>query len=380
MKFFKTICVVFSLLLVFTNLVSCSGSKRRLAAELTPIANPVNLQKVWSVSIGKSMPYNFKPVLVNNAIYTAAVAGEVYKFNSQTGQSLWQANIKETISAGPGTDGKIVIVPTIKGNVYAFDADTGKPLWDTSVATEVLTEPLVVAGVVVIRTIDNRFIALDATNGKRKWVNPRGQSALSLRTSYSMGSINNEVIFTGLSGGKYGLLALTNGNLIWESLLAPPKGASEIERLSDVTAKPTLLGSRMCAVSYQGKIGCGEIKNAAMSWTKDFSSFSGTTQSADAVYAVNEKSYLVAFNAANGQEIWRNEKLVWRDLGEPLAVGKVILAGDSEGYLHLFGQDNGNILGRVRVDSTPIEAPPIPSNGQIIVQSKGGTLASYRLQ
>jgi outer membrane protein assembly factor BamB len=380
MKFFKTICVVFSLLLVFTNLVSCSGSKRRLAAELTPITNPVNLQKVWSVSIGKSMPYNFKPVLVNNAIYTAAAAGEVYKFNSQTGQSLWQANIKEAISAGPGTDGKIVIVPTIKGNIYAFDAETGKPLWDTSVATEVLTEPLVVAGVVVIRTIDNRFIALDASNGKRKWVNPRGQSALSLRTSYSMGSINNEVIFTGLSGGKYGLLALTNGNLIWESLLAPPKGASEIERLSDVTAKPTLLGSRMCAVSYQGKIGCGEIKNAAMSWTKDFSSFSGTTQSPDAVYAVNEKSYLVAFNAANGQEIWRNEKLVWRDLGEPLAVGKVILAGDSEGYLHLFGQDNGNILGRVRVDSTPIEAPPIPSNGQIIVQSKGGTLASYRLQ
>ena len=380
MKFFKTICVVFSLLLVFTNLVSCSGSKRRLAAELTPITNPVNLQKVWSVSIGKSMPYNFKPVLVNNAIYTAAAAGEVYKFNSQTGQSLWQANIKEAISAGPGTDGKIVIVPTIKGNIYAFDAETGKPLWDTSVATEVLTEPLVVAGVVVIRTIDNRFIALDASNGKRKWVNPRGQSALSLRTSYSMGSINNEVIFTGLSGGKYGLLALTNGNLIWENLLAPPKGASEIERLSDVTAKPTLLGSRMCAVSYQGKIGCGEIKNAAMSWTKGFSSFSGTTQSPDAVYAVNEKSYLVAFNAANGQEIWRNEKLVWRDLGEPLAVGKVILAGDSEGYLHLFGQDNGNILGRVRVDSTPIEAPPIPSNGQIIVQSKGGTLASYRLQ
>ena len=159
-----------------------------------------------------------------------------------------------------------------------------------------------------------------------------------------------------------------------------PKGASEIERLSDVTAKPTLLGSRMCAVSYQGKIGCGEIKNASMSWTKDFSSFSGTTQSADTVYAINEKSYLIAFNASNGQESWRNEKLVWRDLGEPLAVGKVILAGDSEGYLHLFGQDNGNILGRVRVDSTPIEAPPIPSNGQIIVQSKGGTLASYRLQ
>jgi outer membrane protein assembly factor BamB len=380
MKFLKRAAFLFSLILVITSVVSCSGSKRRLAAELTPIANPIELQKVWSVSIGKSMPYNFKPVLVNNAIYTASAEGEIYKFNSQTGQSLWQSKIKETISAGPGTDGKIVIVPSIKGNVYAFDAETGKPLWDTSVATEVLTEPLVVAGVVVIRTIDNRFIGLDAASGKRKWVNQRGQSTLSLRTSYSMGSINNEVIFTGFSGGKYGLLALTNGNLIWESLLAPPKGASEIERLSDVTAKPTLLGSRMCAVSYQGKIGCGEIKNASMSWTKDFSSFSGTTQSPDAVYAINEKSYLIAFNASSGQEIWRNEKLVWRDLGEPLAVGKVILAGDSEGYLHLFGQDNGNILGRVRVDSSPVEAPPIPSNGLIVVQSKGGTLAAYRIK
>ncbi len=380
MKFLKSFSCVLSLLLITVALSSCSGSKRRLAAELTPIANPINLQKVWSVSIGKSQPYNFKPVLVGNAIYTAATAGEVYKFNSQNGQSLWQANVKETLSAGPGSDGKIVVIPSIKGTIYAFDAMTGKPLWDTSVATEVLTEPLVVAGMVVIRTVDNRFIALDASTGKRKWVNQRGQSTLSLRASYSMGSINNEVIFTGFSGGKFGLLALSNGNLIWESLLAPPKGASEIERLSDVAAKPTLLGSRMCAVSYQGKIGCGEIKNAAMSWTKDFSSYSGTTQSADAVFAVNDKSYLTGFNALNGQELWRNEKLVWRDLGEPLAVGKVILAGDAEGYLHLFGQDNGNILGRVRVDSTPIEAPPVPTNGLIIVQSKGGTLAAYKIQ
>jgi outer membrane protein assembly factor BamB len=151
-----------------------------------------------------------------------------------------------------------------------------------------------------------------------------------------MTSINNEVIFTGFTGGKFGLMALSNGNLIWESLLAAPRGASEIERLSDITAKPTLFGSRMCAVAYRGKLAVEDIKNASMSWTKDFSSYSGTTQSADAVFAVNERSYLTAFNANNGQQLWRNEKLVWRDLGEPIAVGKVILAGDAEGYMHLF--------------------------------------------
>jgi outer membrane protein assembly factor BamB len=195
-----------------------------------------------------------------------------------------------------------------------------------------------------------------------------------------MSSINNEVIFTGFSGGQFGLMALANGSTIWESLLAPPRGTSEIERLSDISAKPSLLGSRMCAVSYQGKIGCGDIKNARMSWTKDFSSFTGTTQSTDNVYAVNDKSFLVAFNATQGIELWRNEKLQWRDVGEPLAVGTSILAGDSQGYLHVFSQSSGDIIGRVRVDNSGITAAPIASQGLIILQTKGGTLAAYKIQ
>jgi outer membrane protein assembly factor BamB len=141
-------------------LISCSGSKRRLAAELTPIVNPVNLQKVWAVSIGKSLEYSFKPLLINNAIYTAASSGEVYKFNSLNGQSIWQTNVKEPISAGPGSDGRLIAVASLKGNVYAIDSESGKTIWDANVGTEILSEPLVIAGLVIVRTVDNRFIAL----------------------------------------------------------------------------------------------------------------------------------------------------------------------------------------------------------------------------
>jgi outer membrane protein assembly factor BamB len=135
----------------------------------------------------------------------------------------------------------------------------------------------------------------------------------------------------------------------------------------------------MCAVSYQGKIGCGDIKSTRMSWNKDFSSFSGTTQSREAVYAVNEKSYVAGFNADSGVELWRNEKLVWRDLGEPLAVSNLVVAGDSQGYLHAFSQSNGDVIGRIRVDSSPISAAPIPAGPLMIVQTRGGTLAAYKI-
>jgi outer membrane protein assembly factor BamB len=361
-------------------LQGCQGNKRRLAAELTPITNPVNLERVWSVNLGKSLNYSFKPLLIGSDIYASSEGGEIYRIDAATGKVFWSISAPKGLSTGPGTDGNILVVGSLKGEVYAFDAQSGAKKWDTSVGTEVLTEPLVAAGVVVIRTIDNRFIGLDAQSGKRRWVTAKNPSVLSLRASYSMSSINNEVIFTGFSGGQFGLLALSNGNTIWESLLAPPRGTSEIERLSDITAKPSLLGPRMCAVSYQGKIGCGDIKNARMSWVKDYSSFSGTTQSADGVYAVNDKSFLAAFNANQGTELWRNEKLQWRDVGEPLAVGSTVLAGDSQGYLHVFAQSNGDLVGRVRVDSTGIPTAPIATQGLVIVQTKGGTLAAYKIQ
>jgi outer membrane protein assembly factor BamB len=372
------ICI--SLLLSVIFLQGCQGNKRRLAAELTPITNPVNLNRVWSVSVGKSLNYAFKPILIGSDVYVSSEGGDIYRVDAGSGKVIWSISAPKGLSTGPGTDGNILVVGSLKGDVHAFDAQTGAKKWDTTVGTEVLTEPLVAAGVVVIRTIDNRFIGLEVSSGKRRWVTSKNPSVLSLRTSYSMSSINNEVIFTGFSSGQFGLLALSNGSTIWESLLAPPRGTSEIERLSDITAKPSLLGPRMCAVSYQGKIGCGDIKNARMAWVKDFSSFSGTTQSADAVYAVNDKSFLAAFNANQGTELWRNEKLQWRDVGEPLAVGSSILAGDSQGYLHLFDQSNGDIVGRVRVDSTGISAAPIATQGLVIVQTKGGTLAAFKIQ
>lgn len=369
---------VFILVVATIALVACSGSSRvRKPAELTPVANQFDLQPVWTVNVGASESFNFHPVVAGDAVYAASHRGNLVKIDLMSGKTLWEVSVPERLAIGPGSDGRTTVAVSTKGMVYAFD-DTGKPIWNVSVGSEVLSEPVVAAGVVVIRALDNRFIGLDAQTGARKWTYQRQQSALSLRVGYGMLPINNEVIVTGFAGGRFGMIAIANGGLIWETPVSFPKGFSEIERLNDVTAKPSMEGDILCAVSYQGRIGCGQARTGNLLWFKDYSSYTGTSQSKDLVFSANERSYVTAFATKDGSQVWENTQLLFRDVGEPLAIGRVLLMGDAEGYVHAFSQANGELVARIRHDSSRISAAPIATDGLILIQSQGGKVAAYR--
>jgi outer membrane protein assembly factor BamB len=358
-------------------LAGCSGGSRvRKPAELVPVSNQFDLAPVWSVSVGSSESFNFHPAVAGDAVYAASNRGNLVKIDLLTGKKVWEVSAPDRLSIGPGSDGRVTAVVTTRGTVYAYD-DSGKALWNVSVGSEVLTEPVVAGGVVIIRALDNRFIGLDALTGARKWTYQRQQSALSLRVGYGMLAINNEVIVTGFAGGRFGMISLANGGLVWESPISFPKGFSEIERLNDVTAKPSIEGDIICAVSYQGRVGCGQARTGNLIWFKDYSSYTGTAQSSDMVFSSNEKSYVTAFATKDGSQIWENTQLTYRDVGEPLAVGKVLLVGDAQGYVHAISQANGEMLARIRHDSSPITAAPIAVGGLILIQSQGGKLAAY---
>ena len=358
-------------------LVACSGSSRvRKPAELVSVSNQFDLQPVWSTSVGSSETFNFHPVVAGDAVYAASHRGNLAKIDLMSGNKMWEASVPERLAIGPGSDGRVTVAVSIKGNVYAYD-DTGKPIWNVSVGSEVLSEPVVAGGIVVIRALDNRFIGLDAQTGVRKWIYQRQQSALSLRVGYGMLPINNEVIVTGFAGGRFGMIAIGNGGLVWETPVSFPKGFSEIERLNDVTAKPSMEGDIICAVSYQGRIGCGQARTGNLLWFKDYSSYTGTAQSRDLVFSANEKSYVTAFATKDGSQAWENTQLTFRDVGEPLAVGRVLLMGDAQGYVHAFSQANGEMVARIRHDSSPISAAPIAVGGLILIQSQGGKIAAY---
>ena len=364
--------------LLVCSLLACSGTSRtRKPNALTPVTNQFEMAEIWSANVGSSEPYYFDPIVAGDAVYSASASGRLVKLDLLTGKTIWEVDIADRLSVGPGSDGKTTVAVSDKGMVYAFD-ETGKNVWSVSVGSEVLTEPIVAAGIVVIRTLDNRFMGLDVVTGKRRWFYQRQQSVLSLRVGYGMLLVNNEVIVTGLSTGRYGMIAVNNGALIWETSISFPKGFSEIERLNDVSAKPSLEGEKLCAVSYQGKIGCSAVRTGNLIWSKDFSSYTGTAQGPELVFSSNEKSQVAAFKSADGTLVWETSKLNWRDLGEPTAIGRVLLFGDSEGYLHALSQSDGQIVARIRHDTSPIASAPVVAGSLVLVQSQGGKLVAYQ--
>lgn len=368
---------ILMLSMIAMSLIGCSGSARvRKPAELSPVVNQFEMLPIWETNVGSSETFNFHPAVAGDAVYAASHSGDLSKIDLASGKKVWQVSVPERLGIGPGTDGRTTVVVSIKGTVYAFD-DSGKPIWNVNIASEVLSEPVVSGGMVIVRALDNRFVGLDAQTGARKWIYQRPQSALSLRVGYGMLPLNNEVVVTGFAGGRFGMIAIANGGLIWETPVSFPKGFSEIERLNDVTAKPSMEGEIVCAVSYQGRIGCAQVRTGNLLWYKDFSSYTGTAQSAELVFSSNEKSHISAFATKDGTLVWENSKLTFRDLGESLAVGRVLLMGDAEGYVHAFSQSSGDNIARFRHDSSPISAAPIAVGGLILIQSQGGKLAAY---
>ena len=368
---------ILMLSMIAMSLIGCSGSARvRKPAELSAVVNQFEMLPIWETNVGSSETFNFHPAVAGDAVYAASHSGDLSKIDLASGKKVWQVSVPERLGIGPGTDGRTTVVVSIKGTVYAFD-DSGKPIWNVNIASEVLSEPVVSGGMVIVRALDNRFVGLDAQTGARKWIYQRPQSALSLRVGYGMLPLNNEVVVTGFAGGRFGMIAIANGGLIWETPVSFPKGFSEIERLNDVTAKPSMEGEIVCAVSYQGRIGCAQVRTGNLLWYKDFSSYTGTAQSAELVFSSNEKSHISAFATKDGTLVWENSKLTFRDLGESLAVGRVLLMGDAEGYVHAFSQSSGDNIARFRHDNSPISAAPIAVGGLILIQSQGGKLAAY---
>jgi outer membrane assembly lipoprotein YfgL len=231
------------------------GSDKKLGP-LPPFTATVTPRVVWQQGIGKAGA-GIEPAVQADAIYAASKQGTVVRLNAATGASAWRAEAAKQLSAGVGADASIIAVGTDKGDVIAFTAD-GKPAWQVKVTSEVVSPPKIGDGVVVVWSGDGRVFGLSATDGKTRWVYQRNNPPLTVR-NYSGGVITRGGLFMGTAGGKLVAVDLTTGNLGWEANVATPKGATELERIADVTSLPLIDGNQACAVAYQGRIACFDL-------------------------------------------------------------------------------------------------------------------------
>ncbi|WP_220635397.1 outer membrane protein assembly factor BamB [Georgfuchsia toluolica] len=375
-----------SALLLMVSLVGCSAlnpwssSKDKLKPlELPPLTQTaVNLKTLWHVSVGKSEPYVLTPAVAGGSVFVAAADGALSRFDN--GKEVWRIATDQTISGGVGSDGKVVVVGTPKGEILAFDAASGKSLWKAATGTEILSVPAVSADLVIVRGSDSRIEAFEVAGGKRRWVYQRSTPALTLRSNVGVAVLPGGVA-AGFPGGKLVLISLANGAQLWEAAVAMPKGATELERVTDITSSPVAGGDNICAVAYQGRVTCFSVSNGNQLWSRDISSMGGLDADDKAVYVSADQGAVLAFDISNGFNLWKQDKLANRRLSRPLIIGDAVLVADNLGIVHALNRQNGAFAARLNTEEdSPIAAEPQRMAHGIVVQTLSGAVYALSVE
>jgi len=342
----------------------------------TPTAQP---RVLWQGNVGAADKTVFFPAVTGNVVFAGSAGGQVAGFQANTGAGVAQFSTGAPLSGGVGASGSLVLASTPKGEVVAYDR-SGKLLWRTAVGGEVLAPAVAEGNLVVVRTSDGRIFALDANDGKRRWVYQRSTPALSVR-SYTGVAVERGAVFAGFPGGRLVALNLANGGAGWESIVALPRGTTELERVADVIGLPIVDGTQVCAVAYQGRVACFDVQSGTTNWAREISSYVGMSADNRNLYITDDRNAVVALDKGTGASLWKQDKLSGRSVTAPLALGRYVIVGDFEGYVHFLSREDGAFAARIATDDSGILAPPVAIDlSTFIVQTRKGGIYAITLQ
>ena len=350
-----------------------SGAEKPKPAELAPNAALINVRSAWTARIGPvGDPLTAS---VNGTTVTVASGdGSVTQLDAATGRVLWQANAGAPVAAGVGSDGKLTAVITRTNEVVTF-AGAAAPLWRQKLTAQSYTAPFVAGGRVFVLAADRSVSAYDGQTGRRLWSQQRPGEPLVLRQSGVMLAVGDTLV-VGLAGRLVGLNPL-NGSVRWEAPIATPRGTNDVERLVDLVGSVSRVGNSVCARAFQARVGCVDAERGTVQWTKPAGGAEGLHGDERLVFGTESDGKVVAWRRDNGERAWSTDRLQYRGLTAPLALGRSVIIGDSTGLVHMLSREDGTPLNRLATDGTGIAAAPVVAGNTLVVVTRGGAVYGF---
>lgn len=394
-----THCFLFASLLI---LLSGCGTKKLIEnlignednseppTPLVEIQTLAEIIELWSKDTGKGSTKQFlklTPDYHQGRIFVADIRGNLESIDATNGKTLWRktggsglsfwkSDADLAITGGPGANEKFTIIGSENGDILAYTSETGELIWQSKVSSEVLAAPREAEGIVVVRTIDGKIFGLNAHDGTHLWIYDRTVPSLTLRGT-SNPVISGDIVIAGFDGGRVAAIELHTGNLIWEASIAFSSGSSQLERMVDIDSDPVIIGNDIYVATFQGRLASIALENGRITWARDISSYAGLTSDGENIYITDDQSYVWALERTSGNSVWKQENLYARMVTAPAAIGKFVVVGDLEGYLHWMDKNSGQFVARTQVSKNAIIAPPVAIDDIVYAYSSDGTLSAY---
>ncbi|WP_144731403.1 outer membrane protein assembly factor BamB [Extensimonas perlucida] len=369
-----------ALLLVLSAVLSaCSwlgigSSAKQKPAELGPNVPVLAVRQSWTARIGSVEGLPLEAQVNGHVVTLAARDGTVAALDGRTGGDIWRTDLHTPLSAGVGSDGKWTAVVTHDNQLVVLEG--GKELWRQRLGTQVFTPPLVAGWRVFVLGADRSVSAFDAATGRRLWAQTRTSDPLVLRQAGVLLPVRDTLV-AGISGRMVGFNP-DNGSIRWEAPIASARGTNDLERLIDLVGRVSREGDSVCARAFQAAVGCVDTARGTVAWTQLASGAEGVHGDADYVYGTESNGLVVAWRRRDGTRAWTVDRLKFRKLTAPLALGRAVVIGDNTGLVHLLARDDGAPLNRLSTDDSGVAAAPVVAGETLVVVTRKGNVYGFR--
>ncbi|MFD1007088.1 outer membrane protein assembly factor BamB [Oceanisphaera ostreae] len=376
-------------LMLVLGLTACSSNTDVVQVSPLPdVDNTLNTKARWSTSVGNGVGEYYSqlaPVVDGESIFAASRDGVLASYDRSSGKRQWQQKLGKLaindnqrsprISGGLAAAYGNLYFGSENGIVYAVAQSDGEVLWTKEVPGEVLAAPVVDDGKVVVHTSAGNLVALDSTSGEQQWQLRNEQPSLTLRSMATPVSVGGAVLY-GRADGRLGVALLANGQPVRDTRIASPRGATELERMVDVAAKPVILGDILFTIAYNGQLTAHQLISGQELWKRQYQGSQDLSTDGRLLYISDSRSHLFAVDARSGMEVWSNTELENRQLTASAVFGDYLVAGDAQGYLYWFNRQSGVLESLQRIDSKGLYIAPLVVGDTLYVQSRSGDLVA----
>jgi outer membrane protein assembly factor BamB len=185
-------------------------------------------------------------------------------------------------------------------------------------------------------------------------------------------TVSRGALFAGFGNGRLVGLDLKTGLVGLDVAVALPRGATELERVVEITSVPAFDNNEVCAAAFQGRVACFDAQRGTLAWSRDISSIAGLALGSRTVYVVDDRSVIHALDRASGASLWRQAALQLRNVGAPRIIGQALVVGDYQGFVHLLDPEDGSFMARIPTDGSAISIEARPVDRGFVIQTRSG--------
>ena len=265
-----------------------------------------------------------------------------------------------------------------EGNLYVHNLSSGELKWKKELRDIVISKALITPKNLFVQTSSDVLYAFDLQSGERVWSKKAQAPLLSIRGTSSPIFFEG-LIFANFSNGRLAAIRATDGIQLWEKPISVIKGSTELEKLMDSDSPAIAFNDIVFAANYNGSLTRFNIRGGEKVFSVDLSTSKPFILYRDTIIAVNSDDEIVAFDAINGSESWKNSKYKFRRITAPTLYDDYIYFGDVEGYLHKVDPATGEIVGLQATNLKSVSQIEAFAN-KLIVQDSAGSVSAFELK